>query len=272
MFMGFLADKYGRLKCSIIASVCLIITLTLNEILQSTYLDLDTQAKYVSYCVIQMVIGALSRGLYCISYTLLIEFSTAKHSTRLTNMFMYSFVLGQIVLLSLSYTLRNWHTFNWIVTLFVIFVTVAYCIALSESPRFLVDNKRYGKAADVFVRMAKLNGKKNVNWVKTEFVEAKIENMVISNEPIQNLSYQKESAKQSFDEMAGKLFWPLPNLVKTTMFVYIWTSLNLVYFGVSLGKKESFIFMLKIIKIDNLIRCKKALQVWIRNSTLISSF
>ena len=240
MFMGFFADKYGRWKCSIIVSLCLVLMLAISDLLQSKYIDLSKHTKYVAYCVIQFAVGALSRGLYCISYTLLIEFSTAKHSTRLTNMFMYNFVFGQLILLSFSYTLRNWHTLNWIITLFVIFVTVIFSVVLGESPRFLMNNKRFGQAADVFVRIARMNGNKNVNWLKTEFVEAKIENMLISNQSIHSLSYQKESAKQSFDEMAGKLFWPLPNLVKTVMFVYIWTSLNLVYFGVSLGNYFNF--------------------------------
>ena len=229
MLLGFVADKYGRWHSSVSISLALFVVLTTGEILQFVSFDFSKQTKYTLYCITQFVSGFLIRGLYCIAYTFLIEFTTTRHSTLITNIYLYSYVVGELVLLALAYTIRNWHILNIIFAVFSLIVTLLLVFLLSEPPRFLVSKKQHENAAKVLVRMALVNGKGK------HLTHGQILEEMTTLCGTSSADSKPNVETHSFKSILKQIFTPHANLAKSFMFVYIWTSLYLLFFGVSLG-------------------------------------
>ena len=228
------ADIYGRRRVCILVAFMLCFVLTASEVLQTNIFGFSAFAKYIVYAVTQFIVGALAKTLYCVSYILLIEFTTSKHSTRTTNIFLYSYVFGELLLLTLAYFLRNWHTLNAIMAAYSFGVVCILAFILPESPRFLLNKKRNSEAAKVLASIAKINGKES-ELTRAEFFETKLVE-IDAESAAKPGSEDNETEKQSAKFILSQIVTPLATLAKTLMFIYIWTSLNLVYFGMSLGK------------------------------------
>ena len=118
--------------------------------------------------------------------------------------------------------MRNWRNQNW----FVIALAALgiFCsIFLTESPRWLISQKRYGEARLILEKMAKTNGKESKSEIKEETSSPSlVERVEVKN----NLSI-----KMSFKLLLGTREKFLKFLLLTTL----WFALNLLYYGVSLG-------------------------------------
>ena len=80
----------------------------------------------------------------------------------------------------------------------------------------------------------KINGKES-ELTRAEFFETKLVE-IDAESAAKPGSEDNETEKQSAKFILSQIVTPLATLAKTLMFIYIWTSLNLVYFGMSLGK------------------------------------
>ena len=98
------------------------------------------------YFISQFLIGFTSYVLYVTSYVLLLEITTTKNSTIVSNVNLYLFVVGELLALLIGYVLRNWHWINYFLTFYSILIVLMVALVLPESPRYLVTLKKYRKA------------------------------------------------------------------------------------------------------------------------------
>jgi hypothetical protein len=114
------------------------------------------------------------------------------------------------------------------------FLAVIFIIlVIDESPRYLINKGNNEKARKLLNKIAESNGK-NVKISKDiELFEQQSKMNKTSNNKINNSNEDIEY--KNTPSILKEMWSPKSNLLKTFIFVYIWLSLNLVYYGISLG-------------------------------------
>jgi MFS family permease len=247
-FMGYFSDKYGRKTICLIMSILMSLSIILSELFQLEILGLSINSKYVIYFISQFLIGFTSYVLYVTSYVLLLEITTTKNSTIVSNVNLYLFVVGELLALLIGYVLRNWHWINYFLTFYSILIVLMVALVLPESPRYLVTLKKYRKAYKILKRIAKVNGTSqkllNENEMIRIFKSSVSSNNNIEQEENNPLNEQfNDIEKEKDSTLIDYLTNPLFNLMKTFILTYCWIALSMIYYGVSLGiKKINFLF------------------------------
>ena len=206
------------------------LTFTLNEILQIDAFGFSIDAKYAVYFISQFSIGFTSYVLYITSYVLLLELTVSRYNTIVSNVNLYLYVFGEILALIVAYLSKNWHIIDWFMAAYSFVIVVLVVIILPESPRFLVANHKYKEAYNVLSKIAKLNGTSSKLISEKDFVAE----MTTNNEKIEENSLNIEEKKGS-NELFQFLLNPKLNLVITIILSYVWISVSLTFYGVSLG-------------------------------------
>jgi len=109
--------------------------------------------------MLQFLLGFTSYSLYVTSYVLLLELTTPKYSTIVSNNNLYFYILGEMIALLLGYFARDWHIIIWCVGAYSIIIVLIICFYLQESPRYLIARKMYKEALLVLNKIALTNGK-----------------------------------------------------------------------------------------------------------------
>ena len=231
IFSGYFGDRFGRKKNIFGFLAALALLLSSTQFLISGFLGVSIKVKYIIYCFSQLLIGLFCNCLYMTSYVLMIESTTHSYHTFFSNVHLSIYLLGELLVLIPSYFIRNWEINNWIVAGFTAISLIVVSFFLIESPRWLISQKRFQEAELIFKRIATINGK---SWEAKNF-EMKIVNLEYSiNE---NLIKKLEKKNENFGikTMMKNICSPKVNCKKSTLFSCVWFSLNLVYYGFSLG-------------------------------------
>ena len=223
---GIISDRYGRKLSTLILIFMLSITLVTTQLLlliNTTFL-----IQYVIFSVSQFLCGIISNCLYCTAYVLLLEITTDKYHTIVSNINLYFFVIGELIVLLAYYLTRSWYWLAWIISIYsVLFAIIAY-IMLPESPRWLIIQKRYDDAVAVLNKAARINGSdKRFETELSQYIEYLQENN--NNKETSNQS--KLNTRQIFKT----IFLPNTNKMNIYYLIYIWIAISLLYFGVSMG-------------------------------------
>ena len=88
-FGGIFGDRYGRKRSVIIFSFALTICLLVSQLFLEDYFNLSLESKYLIYTTSQFLIGLLVNCFYCTAYVLLMEFTTDKYRTSISNLNSY---------------------------------------------------------------------------------------------------------------------------------------------------------------------------------------
>lgn len=264
LFSGYFSDRFGRKRLCIVMCILLSLTLIIGELVQLGKTSLSITFKYTIYTISQYLIGFASYVLYVTSYVLLIEMTTSKYTTLVSNFNLYMYVVGELIILLVAYLTRSWHLINWIMAGFSVILVFLVLFTLPESPRFLLARKQYTKAFLVLKRIALLNGKVGTLCSENDFKS------LIINEEAQAQSSSSSSSSTSSSGSATKASKNVDdddkqilsssndtdskasstesslrqvlnylklksNTIKTIFLAYMWISLSLIYYGVSLG-------------------------------------
>jgi len=249
-FMGYFSDKYGRKTICLIMSILMSLSIILSELFQLEIFGLSINSKYIIYFISQFFIGFTSYVLYVTSYVLLLEITTTKNSTIVSNVNLYLFVVGELLTLIIGYVLRNWHSINYFLIFYSILIVLMVALVLPESPRYLVTLKKYRKAYKILKRIAKVNGTSQKLLNENEMIrlfKSSVSNKnkeQEENNPLNEQFNNKYIEKEKDTTLIDYLTNPLFNLIKTFILTYCWIALSMIYYGVSLGiKKTNFYFI-----------------------------
>jgi len=254
-FMGYFSDKYGRKTCLIIMSILMSLSMILSEILQLQIFNFDILEKYIIYFIFQFFLGFTVNINYYCSYILLLEITSTKHSTEVSNLNVYFYVLGELIILIVSFLTRDHHLINIFMIIFSILVVFLLIILLPESPRYLVTKKKYTQAYFILKRIALINGKEKYMIDEREFMNvfcnekirkrkqsdktsSTCETRDLINEKIsfnEEVEFTLETNSKKSDSVYFYLFKSKGNFLKTCLLAYIWIALSMIYYGVSLG-------------------------------------
>lgn len=230
LFIGNLSDQFGRKKCLFLLSCSLSIVLISCEFLQlDSIFNFSRMTKYIIYCVGQFLVGGLSKAIYLVGYILLIEYTSSEYSTLVSNINVYMCVFGELVTLVIAYFFRDWHVLNWTMGFYSIILIFITAYFLPESPRFLISNGYLYKANKVLKKISVFNGNPAIDLIDQS----------ATNKLITKTRFEMEMSKSledlDSDTKNGSIWYPRENFIKSVVFIYLWLSITLLYFGISLG-------------------------------------
>jgi MFS family permease len=240
--VGYFGDRYGRKRCSLVILIVTALTLIVSELSQLRVFNLSTTTMYIIYVTGQFIIGALCKALYIFVYILVFEFTSAEYSTIVTNIYMCAYVIGELLVLAVEFTFRNWHAQTIFMIVYAITLIFLVAFLLPESPRYLLSMGMNAKAVKLFKKIQRFNGKPSSSSSGSgRLGEESLNNEDITEELLNEDKIRDETSNDEQERGVNvrQLWHPRVNLVKTFAFVYIWLALSLLYYGVSLGNKRS---------------------------------
>ncbi|CAF1009648.1 unnamed protein product [Brachionus calyciflorus] len=234
-FGGIFGDRYGRKRAVIIFSFLLTTCLLFSQLFLEEYFNLSFESKYIIFSVSQFLIGLLVNCLYCTAYVLLMELTTDKYTTSISNLNSYIYIIGEIIVLVIYYYTRNWQILNWLIGLFS-FIIFLLTLTLRESPTWLISTNQNQKAFEILEEIAKQNGKPKISMTLIETVN--LEEKLLGDKNNLKLKNDENFIKNEFYQdflVLKEIFFPKSTLIKTCLLFYIWLALMLLYYGISLG-------------------------------------
>lgn len=232
LFIGFFSDKYGRQRSSLLLAIMTSMVLIVSEVLQLKVFGLSNDVLYIFYSIGQFLIGALAKALYAVVYILVLELTTSKYTSHVSNVYLYMYVFGEFLVLGIAYFFRNWHVMNWFMAGYSFILVFVIWFLIPESPRYLISMRKTDKALRLIRRIAKYNGTENCLDDKETFV---LESLVSQDTEPTDQVIDKNAVVEEKKNKLHMLWKPRENLIKTVLFIYIWFALALIYYGVSLG-------------------------------------
>ena len=239
LVIGYLSDRYGRKKVTLILLGLVAITISTSQLFISSVFNLPVPVKYSIYSLSKFLLGILCVGLFTITYVLLFELTARRHVTMVSNINVYLYVLGEIAVAALSFMFRSWHVINWFMAAFSLLVLVLTAYFLPESPRFLIVHKRYNELYRDLRRIAMINGREarfdEMN--ERDVIDSLLDNFnnnknnsVIDHENCEDTQMRELSIIGYLVKSRRHLF------ARVILLSYIWFTISLVYFGISLGE------------------------------------
>ncbi|XP_027800454.1 organic anion transporter 7-like [Marmota flaviventris] len=146
---GTLSDRFGRR---------LLLTWCLLQLAIA-----DTCAAFVPtflvYCSLRLLAGMSTTTILTNSILLIVEWTSPKYQAMGTTMAVCSASFGQIILGSLAFAFRNWHTLQLVVSvpMFFLFISSRW---MSESARWLITNNKPEESLQELKKAARVNGMK----------------------------------------------------------------------------------------------------------------
>ena len=222
--LGYLADKYGRKKTSIMAAASIMLIYLVNNIINLELFNINLSARYTFFLISQIINGMMNLGIFSIVFILLFEITSFKYHTLVSNINLYIYVLAQLIICLVSYLFRDWLSINWFIGCFSLIVLFLTYFCLPESPSFYLAIRDYRSAYVLLEKMSQINGKKS--FMAYADFETHMDSIRNKNE--NNLVSQQVTA---FSYMFHSKF----RLYKTFALAVIYFCLSLTYYGVSLG-------------------------------------
>nr|DBA26887.1 TPA: hypothetical protein GDO54_011088 [Pyxicephalus adspersus] len=148
LFIGYIADRFGR-------KPCLLISLLTTAIFGVLVAFAPTYPWLVTFRFIQ---GLVSKGSWLSGYILVAEFVGLDHRRTVGIVYQVAFTVGLLALAGLAYVVTNWRWLQLAVTLpNFVFLTYYWCVP--ESPRWLLSQNQKVKANKIIEQIATKNKK-----------------------------------------------------------------------------------------------------------------
>lgn len=174
----------------------------------------------------------------------------------------FPFGLGVCILPAIAYFFRNWVPLQLAISIPCL-VLLVYFREIPESPRWLVQKKRFAEAKDILKKIAKANG--NVLPDDEEVVKM-LENLDEANEDEGKAVEENkalttsEKLKEAFQEI--EILFATPQLRKRTLNIfYSWLVVAMVYYGLSFNSKNIGGDMYVSMFISGLAECLACLAI-----------
>jgi len=225
MVGGVISDRFGRKLSNRMFIVLLSSTIIICQIFTVKELNFSISFRYMFYCINMFLSGLFVNSLYCTAYVLLLELTTDKYHTLVSNVNLYFYVVGEIIVLISYYLSKSWSILSWVIALYSILFVFLTWFLLPESPRWLIAQRRFKEAEAILKRISVMNNK------SIRFNNDLSDQMKSLNDSEETDMDEKLSSAQ----ILKSIFYSRQNLFKMSLLIFIWISISLLYFGVSMG-------------------------------------
>ena len=225
LFWGWASDKFGRKPSIMIAAVI--------QICSSVAAAFSV--NYIMFIFFRFIIAFSVSGVFECAFVLVMEIVSPELRTPMGIMTQFPFGLGVCILPAIAYFFRDWMPLQLAISVPCL-VLLSYYWEIPESPRWLVQKKRFKEAKVILQKIAKANG--NELPEDEEFLKMleKLDDSEKTEEagPVLTTS---EKLKAAFEEVA--ILFATPNLRKRTLNIfYSWLVVAMVYYGLSFNSKN----------------------------------
>jgi OCT family organic cation transporter-like MFS transporter 4/5 len=155
IFIGLLSDRFGRKKITFVFIGLSALSFLFRALLVN--LIVDKSLGKLLFGASKFLIGFTS-NIYGIATVLSLELVGPSYRLLANNFMNYFYILGEFVVLLVSYFNRDHRVFSIYMTVLVASL-LTYFWWIPESVRFLIGRKKYDRADAVFRRIAKSNKK-----------------------------------------------------------------------------------------------------------------
>ena len=228
LFWGWASDKFGR-RPSILVSV-------LIQIISSIIAAFSV--NYIMFIFFRFIIAFSVSGVFECAFVLVMELVSPELRTPMGIMTQFPFGLGVCILPLIAYFFRDWMPLQLAISIPCL-VLLSYYWEIPESPRWLVQKKRFTEARDILKKIAKANG--NTAPDDDELM-AMLQNLD-DNEKTE--ADQESSAELTLTEKLKNgvreltILFETPQLRKRTINIFFsWLVVAMVYYGLSFNSKN----------------------------------
>merc|ERR1711953_1472435 len=226
LFWGWASDKFGRRPSILVAA--------LIQIVSSVVASFST--NYIMFIFFRFIIAFSVSGVFECAFVLVMEIVSPELRTPFGIMTQFPFAIGVCILPLVAYFIRDWNHLQLAISLPCLVLTSYYWF-MPESPRWLIQARKFNEAKAVLTEAAKENGKNIPD--SAEFLEM-IKSLDEKKDPVEastEPSTLAEKFASAFTEI--KLLFATPQMRKRTITVFItWLVIAMVYYGLSFNSKN----------------------------------
>ena len=249
LFWGWASDKFGR-RPSILVSVVIQICASVAAAFS---------VNYIMFIFFRFIIAFSVSGVFECAFVLVMELVSPELRTPMGIMTQFPFGLGVCILPAIAYFFRNWVPLQLAISIPCL-VLLIYFREIPESPRWLVQKRRFAEAKDILKKIAKANGNELPD---DEEVVKMLENLDEASEEAteeNKVLTTSEKLKEAFQEI--EILFATPQLRKRTLNIfYSWLVVAMVYYGLSFNSKNIGGDMYVSMFISGLAECLACLAI-----------
>merc|ERR1711874_452584 len=226
LFWGWASDKFGRRPSILVAA--------LIQIVSSVVASFST--NYIMFIFFRFIIAFSVSGVFECAFVLVMEIVSPELRTPFGIMTQFPFAIGVCILPLVAYFIRDWNHLQLAISLPCLVLTSYYWF-MPESPRWLIQARKFTEAKAVLTEAAKENGKNIPD--SAEFLEMikSLDEKKDTVEVATEASSFSEKLASAFHEI--KLLFATPQMRKRTITVFItWLVIAMVYYGLSFNSKN----------------------------------
>ncbi|CAL8107343.1 unnamed protein product [Orchesella dallaii] len=184
------------------------------------------------YCLFRFVTGFAVGGCYVVYLNYLMEFLTPQYRTVCGCVSLWA--VGEMLLALVGYYMPGWRQINWITSLPVFTILLAYPW-MPESPRWLLCQGRTEEAMEVFDQIARWNNKPSLDPSDIKILQHQI---------LQNGESEDSGNKKGLYGFASsmcrtfEIFKYQEYRSQLLVLMFSWFAFQLVYYGISFNMKN----------------------------------
>ena len=114
----------------------------------------------------QFMMGGLTHSISTIGFIMALELTSLTHRSLVGNIAYLFFTFGEMLITLFAYTTRSWQNLLWANMIFI-GISLLCLYFTDESPLYLYSKKKYTRLQRLLGRMAKANGRKDIDWYPT---------------------------------------------------------------------------------------------------------
>merc|ERR1711874_3989 len=226
LFWGWASDKFGRRPSILVAALIQIVSSVVAAF----------SPNYIMFIFFRFIIAFSVSGVFECAFVLVMEIVSPELRTPFGIMTQFPFAIGVCILPLVAYFIRDWNHLQLAISLPCLVLTSYYWF-MPESPRWLIQARKFTEAKAVLTEAAKENGKNIPD--SAEFLEM-IKSLDEKKDPVEastEPSTLAEKFASAFTEI--KLLFATPQMRKRTITVFItWLVIAMVYYGLSFNSKN----------------------------------
>merc|ERR1711988_411130 len=226
LFWGWASDKFGRRPSILVASLIQIISTVIASF----------STNYIMFIFFRFIIAFSVSGVFECAFVLVMEIVSPELRTPFGIMTQFPFAIGVCILPLVAYFIRDWNHLQLAISVPCL-VLASYYWFIPESPRWLIQARKFNEAKDVLVQAAKENGNKIPEDAEFLDMIKSLDEKRESEETSTEATTFSEKFAAAFHEI--KLLFATPQMRKRTITIFItWLVIAMVYYGLSFNSKN----------------------------------